>query len=69
MQENNFRKKWDMIQVFALGYVALIVPIRTGFPTGDLAVNSFAWWLELVVDLYFIADIVVNFRTARHRTD
>ena len=55
--------------MFALGYVALIVPIRTGFPTGDLAVNSFAWWLELVVDLYFIADIVVNFRTARHRTD
>ena len=64
--EKTFRKRWDIAQVFFLVYVALLVPVRTGF--GDL--NSielkpfhFAWFVDACVDLYFIVDIVVNFRT------
>jgi hypothetical protein len=57
------RKRWDMVQVFALLYVALLVPFRTGFGI-DLEPFHFEWWLELVVDLYFIADIALNFRTS-----
>ena len=60
--EGVLRKWWDVFQVIFLGYVAVVVPLRIGF---DVVVDSFSagWWTELVVDIYFILDIGVNFRT------
>jgi hypothetical protein len=60
--DGQFRKIWDLVQVFALAYVAVLVPFRTGFEV-DLDVLSAAWFIEMIVDIYFIADIVLNFRT------
>lgn len=54
-----FRSRWDIAQVVALVYVAFFVPARTGFSI-DLEVFSWEWWIELLVDVYFICDIVVN---------
>ncbi len=54
-----YRKRWDMVQVVALLYVAILVPARTGFAI-DLEPGSWTWWLELCVDVYFIGDIFVN---------
>ena len=47
----------------ALGYVAVLVPIRTGFAI-QVKLMTAEWWVELVVDAYFVADIFLNFRTA-----
>jgi hypothetical protein len=66
--ESKLRLRWDAIQAVALLYVALMVPIRTGF-FADPTVLSAGWWIELAVDIYFIADIVINFRTGYHSHD
>ena len=57
--EGNLRVRWDTFQVLALFYVALLVPLRVGFAL-ELVQFSFQWWLELLVDIYFIADIFLN---------
>ncbi len=54
-----YRKRWDMAQVIALLYVAILVPARTGFSI-DLELGTWEWILELCVDVYFICDIFVN---------
>ena len=66
--DSTMRTRWDIAQATALLYVALMVPVRTGF-FADPPVLSAGWWLELGVDVYFIADIVVNLRTAYRSHD
>jgi CRP-like cAMP-binding protein len=58
------RQIWDGSQVFLLLYVFITVPYRTCFmiPTPQLLTSWF--WVELFVDVYFVVDIVMNFRTA-----
>jgi hypothetical protein len=63
-----FRRRWDMVQVVALLYVAVLVPIRTGF-SQELEPLSSAWWVELCVDVYFIIDLFLNFMTSYYDSD
>ena len=60
---SNFGETWDILQMLFLLYVALLVPLRTGFDR-PVAFGTAAWWCDLVVDVYFICDIFVNFRRA-----
>jgi Ca2+-binding EF-hand superfamily protein len=66
--DSAFSAAWDMIQVFLLFYVAVAVPLRAGF---DLTTPlwSFGFFFDLCVDIYFVADIVLNFRTAHYNRD
>eukprot|EP01050_Picozoa_sp_SAG11_P004094 SAG11_NODE_253_length_11591_cov_15.933693_1_plen_339_part_00 len=66
--EGSFRKIWDLIQSVLLIYIAIAVPIRIGFDV-DNPVLSFAWFSELMIDVYFWADIVLNFRTGVYNKD
>eukprot|EP01047_Picozoa_sp_COSAG01_P024022 COSAG01_NODE_1471_length_10198_cov_4.595703_2_plen_586_part_00 len=59
---HKFRKIWDLIQILMLLYVAVLIPQRIGFDI-DLELLTWKWFIELIVDTYFIADIFVNFRT------
>ena len=68
MPDGRFRKWWDSTQVVALFYVAVMVPIRIGFAR-EMDPLSAEWFVELVTDVYFIVDIVVNFRTAYYDED
>ena len=52
---------WDLMQVFFLAYVSVSVPFQAGFEI-DIDNFSFWWWVELVVDLYFLLDVIFNFR-------
>lgn len=59
-----FRLRWDVLQVFALAYVSLMVPMRLGFDWSAVGV----WYvLETGLDVYFFLDIFVNFLTALYR--
>ena len=62
-----FRKIWDFFQVIVLAYVGIAVPYRWCFFI-DVEPSSGWFWWNLLVDIYFILDIVINFRTAV-RTD
>lgn len=59
----HFRQTWDLVQILMLFYVALVVPFRIGFHFESTPSEWIFWW-EVVVDLYFWCDIVINFRTA-----
>ena len=58
-----FRLGWDLSQILMLFYVAVAVPYRIGFQQ-EAPLHSVAFWWEVVVDVYFWIDIVINFRTA-----
>ena len=57
------RQAWDILQILFLFYVLITVPYRVCFSV-DVETLSPSFFLEIVVDAYFIADIFVNFRTA-----
>jgi hypothetical protein len=54
---------WDMSSVVLLLYVTGTVPVRACFGVAD-ELLSVAFWVDALVDLFFLLDIVVNFRTA-----
>ena len=61
--EGRFRKRWDFLQILALAYVAAAVPYRIGF---SHATEPFAFWFwfDTMVDVYFMFDLFLSFRTA-----
>jgi Ca2+-binding EF-hand superfamily protein/CRP-like cAMP-binding protein len=61
--ESTTRTVWDLVQVGLLMYVLISVPLRIGFDV-DVPFNSFGFWVDFLVDIYFLVDIVMNFRTA-----
>lgn len=59
-----FIAKWQLFQVLVLVITAIIVPLRAGFDQIDSDSPTFWFIFDLVSDLYFWFDIVLNFRTA-----
>jgi hypothetical protein len=58
-----FRKRWDVCLAVLIVYLAFACPYRVSFD--DEAVLWSGWFfLDLFVDLYFILDVCLNFRTA-----
>lgn len=60
---SNKRLVWDVLLVFLLLYVACIVPTRIAFDT-SVKLGSALFWFESGVDMFFVCDIVLNFRTS-----
>jgi CRP-like cAMP-binding protein len=66
------RVYWDLVQVPLLLYIAIMTPLREGFglsvglPSATNPCCSASFVSELMIDLYFAVDIVLNFRTAYH---
>jgi CRP-like cAMP-binding protein len=58
MPESPFRVGWDMFMLLLIVYYAVSVPLTVGFN-----LNPINEWMELVFNLFFIVDIVLNFRT------
>ena len=58
--EGSFRSKWDLAQAIILAYIALTVPFRVGLKQPAEG----GWYvLDLIIDLYFYVDVVLNFVT------
>ena len=56
------RTGWDLVQVILLLYLLVVVPLRIAFGL-DVEFGSGAFWFDAFVDIYFITDIFMNFRT------
>lgn len=61
--DSNFSAAWDVATIFLLFFVAMVAPIRAAF---DLETECLgvAFWIDVLIDLFFITDVVLNFRTA-----
>ena len=60
--DGTLRKRWDLAQVIMLFYVASMVPLRIGFDREAEPWTS-AFLIEVIVDIYFVLDIGVQFRS------
>ena len=63
LPNGKFRSNWDVAQAVLLIYIAVTLPWRLGF---DQPTDLWSFWfvVDLVIDVYFWADLVLNFRTA-----
>jgi hypothetical protein len=61
--DGGFRRNWDFAQMLLLIYVAFGVPFRLGFDV-PVILWSFWFWFDALVDVYFVSDIFISFRTA-----
>jgi hypothetical protein len=61
--DGSFRRKWDLVQMVLLTYVAFGVPYRLGFSHQVLIWTGW-FWFDLCVDIYFISDIFISMSTA-----
>ena len=61
--DSTFSAYWDLTSVIMLLYVTVTVPLRVCFGV-DIDMWSFAFFVELLVDLFFVMDVGLNFRTA-----
>ena len=58
-----FRGNWDMVQAALLIYIAISLPYRLGFDDNTV-VGSFWFCFDVGLDIYFLIDLFLNFRTA-----
>ena len=61
------RTGWDLVQVILLLYLLIVVPMRISFGL-DVEFGTGAFWFDAFVDIYFIGDIFMNFRTGFYDT-
>eukprot|EP01047_Picozoa_sp_COSAG01_P044975 COSAG01_NODE_4111_length_5339_cov_13.132443_1_plen_1129_part_00 len=62
IEASKFSTVWDLLQVFFLLYVLVSVPFAIAFDF-QWEVGVPMWWFELVVDTYFVLDLLMYFRT------
>ena len=61
--DSKFRRRYDMVMILLLVYIAVFVPFRVGFAV-PVDVGSFWFFFDSFVDSFFVSDIFVSFRTA-----
>lgn len=54
---------WDFFVAFNLVYTMLSLPMRICFSLEGFTAFKFWWWIEQLVNIVFVWDIVVNFTT------
>ena len=60
--------RWDLAQLVCIVYIAVAVPLRLGFDITIPPSSPMFWW-DVLVDIYFIADVAMNFRLAYYTLD
>ena len=61
--EHELRMRWDVFNVIFLIYCSFSIPLRVAFGTEP---DGWTWVLERTIDVFFILDVVLNFRTGIH---
>ena len=57
-----FRQRWILAVIIATLYCAVELPVELAFYPG-FQVNSFKFWFDICIDLFFVADICVSLKT------
>jgi CRP-like cAMP-binding protein len=65
---SNLRSRWDAAQAVLLAYIAFVVPYRIGFDD-DAHPEDVMFWFDACIDIYFVIDVAMNFRTAYFTVD
>ena len=60
MPESRVRMIWNLIVFFLLMYTATLVPFRTIF-LDDEESGTFLWYFDMLVDLLYFVDLILNF--------
>ena len=74
MPNSPFRRRWDMVTMVGLLYTAIFTPVQIAF-LGDVMTtrNVADWWpvftIDRIIDVIFLLDIIVNFRSAWEADD
>ena len=65
--QGNFKRIWNIIVILLLLYTATITPYRNAF----IESKAFDDWfyLEIVIDVLFMVDVIINLLTAHERFD
>ena len=58
-----FRVTWDLLMVPIFMQIVIVVPFNIGFDVTVLPL-TFEFWTDVTIDVYFIIDVFLNFRTA-----
>lgn len=66
---SKFRRFWDLLSLLLLMYVAIFTPVQIAFFGDAMSIIEWRDWivifmLDRIVDIVFIIDIFINFRTA-----
>eukprot|EP01051_Picozoa_sp_SAG22_P010046 SAG22_NODE_879_length_6707_cov_14.725787_4_plen_114_part_00 len=61
--DSRFSSWWDLLQIILLTYIAFAAPARMSF---GVCLERFGFWSvwDILVDIYFIVDVCLNFFTA-----
>ena len=62
--ESTFSMFWDLTQMVLLMYVSFTVTLTIGFDLRDNTPDQWMFWVEVVVDVYFLVDLVLQFFTS-----
>ena len=57
-----FRSRWNIIAVVFILYTSIELPMSLAFSTCN-SINSASFWIGVIVDLFFIADLLINTTT------
>ena len=61
--DSEFSAVWDLTSVLLLLYVAIVIPLRACFDM-EVQLWSGVFWFDAMVDVFFICDVGLNFRTS-----
>lgn len=67
--DGDFITRYQLLQVLVLIFTAIVIPLRASFGQIDFEHPRFWFGFDIVYDLYFYFDIVINFRTAYFSSD
>ncbi|MES1909051.1 MAG: hypothetical protein MHM6MM_001862 [Cercozoa sp. M6MM] len=62
--DNKWRIRWDLFVALLVAYFAVITPVNMGFPDWEIE----ALWLDMLLNAFFICDLVLQFFTAFRHT-
>jgi len=65
--DGKFKKYWDNINMVMILYITTVLPIKISF---DLTYPSVTFWtiIELLIDLFFVVDLMINFFTPFYKS-
>jgi hypothetical protein len=62
--QSMFMRRWDLIMLICLLYVAIVTPFQVGFvliDDFDSLIQQGNFWASCLVDIFFVLDMILNF--------